>query len=77
MSKAISPNLSVPRKANLSIVAPFIASVTDAILTPPAPRKFVISHKERSKSGITHKQPRTGKNKPAKNYNPETKTWEK
>jgi hypothetical protein len=59
------------------IISPILASVADAISTPPVPRKIVISHKERSKSGITHKQPKPGKNKPAKNYNSETKTWEK
>jgi hypothetical protein len=77
MSKAISPDLGIPKKANLSITAPIIASVADAILNPPPPRKVVIKHKKRSKSGVTYKQPKTGKNKPAKNYNPETKTWEK
>lgn len=59
------------------VISPILASVADAILTPPVPRKIVIFHKERSKSGITHKQPKPGKNKPAKNYNPETKTWGK
>jgi hypothetical protein len=59
------------------VISPILASVADVISTPPVPRKIVISHKERSKSGITHKQPKPGKNKPAKNYNPETKTWEK
>jgi hypothetical protein len=58
-------------------ISPILATVADALSTPPEPRKIVISHKERSKSGITHKQPKAGKNKPAKNYNPETKTWEK
>jgi len=51
MSKAISPDLGIPKKANLSITAPIIASVADAILNPPPPRKVVIKHKKRSKSG--------------------------
>jgi hypothetical protein len=66
-------------KKMFPIIAPLIliAGMADAILTPSTPREIVISHKKHSKSGITHKQPKAGKNKPAKNYNSETKTWEK
>jgi hypothetical protein len=59
------------------VISPILASIADAISTPSEPRKIVLPHKERSKSGIAHKQPKPGKNKPAKNYNPDTKTWDK
>jgi hypothetical protein len=61
----------------MKTISPILANVADAISTPPKPRNIVIPHKKRLKSGVTHKQPKAGKNKPAKNYNPETKTWEK
>jgi len=60
-----------------SVIAPILATVGDAILNPPVPHEIVLPHKERTKSGITYKQPKPGKNKPAKGYNPETKTWSK
>lgn len=46
-------------------------------IVPSEPKEIVLSHKELVKSGITHKQPKPGKGKPAKGYNPETKKWEK
>jgi len=60
-----------------SAISSILASVGDAILNPQKPREIALSHKKRVKSGITHKQPKTGKGKPAKGYNPETKEWEK
>jgi hypothetical protein len=58
-------------------ISPILAAVSDTVLNPPKPREIVLPHKKRSKSGITHKQPKPGKNKPAKGYNPKTKEWEK
>lgn len=60
-----------------SVISPILAAVGDTILNPPEPRKVVTSHKKIIKKHITHKQPKQGKNKPAKGYNPETKKWEK
>jgi hypothetical protein len=36
---------------------------------------ITLQHKEKEKSGITARKPKPGKNKPAKNYDPVTKTW--
>jgi hypothetical protein len=58
-------------------ISPILAMASDMVSNPPEPRVVVIKHKKRSKNGITHKQPKPGKNKPAKGYNPETKEWEK
>lgn len=58
-------------------ISPVLATVAAMLPEQPKPREIVIPHKKRVKSGITSKQPKPGKNKPAKNYNPETKTWEK
>jgi hypothetical protein len=64
-------------KKSVMAIAPILAEVGDTILNPPEPREIVLPHKKRAKSGITYKQPKPGKNKPAKGYNPETKTWSK
>lgn len=60
-----------------SKISPVLAPVIDGLLSPPKPREIVLPHKKRTKSGITHRQPKPGKNKPAKGYNPETKEWDK
>jgi hypothetical protein len=61
----------------LPAISPMLAEAADASLNPPKPREIVTSHKKLVKKGITHKQPKPGKNKPAKGYNPETKEWNK
>lgn len=74
----ISPELALT--AMLPIVAQTIPEVPDPfakLISPVEPRQIVLHHKTFVKSGITHKQPKPGKNRPAKGYNPETKTWEK
>ena len=58
-------------------ISPILAMASDMVSNPPKPREIVLPHKKRAKSGITSKQPKAGKNKPAKGYNPETKEWEK
>jgi len=44
---------------------------------PAGPKTLVLNKKERIKSGITHRKPKPGKNKPARGYDPVTKTWQK
>ncbi len=64
-------------KQSMLAISPILAEVSDAMLNPPKPREVAISHKKLVKTGITHKQPKPGKNKPAKGYNPATKEWNK
>jgi hypothetical protein len=59
----------------LSALIPMIANMPG--ISGSKSEGLTLSHKERVKSGITHKQPKPGKNHPAKGYNPVTKTWDK
>ncbi len=57
-------------------ISGILATAGDEILNPPAPREIIIPHKKLVKRNIKRKQPKPGKNKPAKGYNPKTKEWE-
>jgi hypothetical protein len=47
------------------------------ILTMQGDRKLKFYHKERVRSGIGKHSPKLGRNRPAKGYDPVTKTWMK
>lgn len=62
-------------RKSISPVLGLVNALAESELTPKEPKNIVLNHKKRAKSNITSKQPKPGKNKPAKGYNPETKEW--
>jgi len=54
-----------------------ILAFLSGMLGPAQRETLVFQHKELVKSEIGRKQPKPGKGRPAKGYDPETKTWRK